>query len=281
MPAQKVSPAERGLILKLRKQRNLGARRIQSELRREHEMSLSLDTIHKVLTNASVKPLIRPLRKKEFIRYAKLIPGERVQMDTCTIAPGCYQFTAVDDFTRYRVLAVFPRRTANNTLQFLEQVVEEMPFPVQRFQTDRGREFFAVCVQEWMRGNSIKFLPIKPRSPHLNGKVERSQKTDLTEFWAVTSPKDAELELRLVEWQHYYNWQRPHGSLNGKTPMEIFFEKIHDTPFSDDVIALYDPGNERIKEALPGRLATSSVGPEGVGKSTRSKPSEQKQALKN
>jgi transposase InsO family protein len=212
-------------------------------------MPLSLDTIHKVLTNVSVKPLVRLPRKKNFIRYAKLTPGERVQMDTCKIAPGCYQFTAIDDCTRYRVLAIFPRRTAGNTLRFLEQVIEEMPFPIQRFQTDRGREFFAVCVQEWMKENSIKFRPIKPQSPYLNGKVERSQKTDLVEFWAVMSPKDEALDLRLAEWQHYYNWQRPHGSLNGKTPMDVFFEKINNTPFSDDVIALYNPGNERIKEA--------------------------------
>ena len=161
MPTKKVGPAERDLILMLRKQRNLGARRIQSELKREHAISFSLDTIHKVLTSAKAKPLIRPSRKKKFIRYTKLIPGERVQMDTCKIAPGCYQFTAVDDCTRYRVLAVFQRRTANNTLRFIEQVVEEMPFPIQRFQTDRGREFFAMVVQKWMRENSIKFRPIR------------------------------------------------------------------------------------------------------------------------
>jgi hypothetical protein len=94
MPAQKVGSAEWNLILKLRKQRNLGARRIQSEFRREHEMSLSLDTIHKVLTNASVKPLIWPPRKKEFVRYAKLIPGERVQMDTCKITVSVTQVTS-------------------------------------------------------------------------------------------------------------------------------------------------------------------------------------------
>lgn len=105
MPAKKVGSEEQELILSLRNHRNLGARRIQSELKRECERSLSLDTIHKVLTNANVKPLVRLSRKKEFVRYARPIPGERVQMDTCKIAPGCYQFTAVDDCTRYRVLA--------------------------------------------------------------------------------------------------------------------------------------------------------------------------------
>ena len=68
-------------------------------------------------------------------------------MDTCKIAPGLYQFTAVYDCTRYRVLRVYPRRTAAHTLDFLDCVIEEMPFPIQRIQTDRGREYFALKVQ--------------------------------------------------------------------------------------------------------------------------------------
>jgi hypothetical protein len=46
------------------------------------------------------------------------------------------------------VLGLYPRRTAANTLAFLEQVLEEMPFVIQRIQTDRGQEFFAYQVQE-------------------------------------------------------------------------------------------------------------------------------------
>lgn len=248
-PNRKIFEAEQALILELRRTRNLGARRLQSELLRQHDIRLSLDTIHKVLTQAAAKPLVRPARKKAIQRYSKLIPGERVQMDTCKIAPGCYQYTAVDDCTRYRVLAVFPRRTATNTLVFLEQVVEEMPFPVQRVQTDRGREFFAVSVQQWLMDSSIKFRPIKPRSPHLNGKVERSQKTDLDEFWSITKASDPELQLRLAEWQHYYNWHRPHGSLNGRSPMDVYFDKINDTPFREDVDLQYEPSKEHFREA--------------------------------
>jgi hypothetical protein len=45
------------------------------------------------------------------------------------VAPGLIQYTAVDDCTRVRVLAVYKRRTAANSLLFLERVIEEMPFP--------------------------------------------------------------------------------------------------------------------------------------------------------
>lgn len=69
-------------------------------------------------------------------------------MDTCKIAARRFQYTAVDDCTRYQVLGLFPARKAVFTLQFLERLVEEMPFPIQRVQTDRGREFFATAVQK-------------------------------------------------------------------------------------------------------------------------------------
>src|SRR5438876_82955 len=64
----------------------------------------------------------------------------------------------------------------------------------------------------------IKFRPIPPRSPHLNGKVERSQLTDLTEFWARHSPKEEGIHQRIEEWQFIYNYRRSHGGLGGKTP---------------------------------------------------------------
>ena len=248
-PNTKVGDEEKTLILKIRKTRKLGARRIQNEIFRLHDLSLSLATIHKVLSTNKVKPLVKRRRKAEYKRYSRPIPGDRVQMDTSKIAAGLIQFTAVDDCTRYRVLALFPRRTASNTLIFLDQVIDEMPFPIQRIQTDRGLEFFAVKVQKKMMESCIKFRPVKPGSPHLNGKVERSQKTDKDEFYSTIDLKDPDLEMQLAEWQHYYNWDRPHGSHNGKTPMEKYFELNVKTPFSDEAYENYFQSKERIQEA--------------------------------
>ena len=56
------------------------------------------------------------------------MPGDRVQIDVCKIVPAIYQYTAIDDCSRYKVLGVYPRRTAANTLDFLERLIEEMPF---------------------------------------------------------------------------------------------------------------------------------------------------------
>jgi transposase InsO family protein len=247
-PRLKLNEDVVGIILNIRKSRKLGARRIQNELKRLHAINLSLASIHKALVKNHVKPLLRIRSKTDYKSYQRPIPGDRVQCDTKKLAPGKYQYTAVDDCTRYRVLAIYNRRSAANTLLFLDKVIEEMPFPVQRIQTDRGREFFGLAVQKKLMEHCIKFRPIKPRSPHLNGKVERSQKTDLQEFYAIVDLADPELESQLQEWQHHYNWDRQHGSLNGRTPMEKYFDLRKKTPFLDEVEAAYDSEKERIQE---------------------------------
>lgn len=79
----------------------------------------------------------------------------------------------------------------------------------------------------------IKFRPIKPRSPHLNGKVERSQLTDKYEFYKLIPKKDrniVSLSPMLLDWQEFYNHKRPHASLNGKTPYEKLLELEHLIP---------------------------------------------------
>jgi transposase InsO family protein len=248
-PRLKVGVDEEKIITELREKRKLGARRIQNELKRLHNFKLSLSTIHKILTRNAVKPLKRPRKKQEIKRYERPIPGDRVQMDTCKIAPGKYQYTAIDDCTRYKVLGLYPRRTAANTILFLERVIEEMPFPIQRIQTDRGREFFAEVVQKELMKYCIKFRPNKPGSPHLNGKVERAQRTDLDEFYTTIDINDSHIDDLLGEWQHQYNWFRGHGSLDGKTPMDKFFELIDKTPFWYDVEHNYRPERERIQDA--------------------------------
>src|SRR3982751_3179298 len=246
-PARKVSEQERTWIAELRK-RGLGSRRIQSELKRSYELELSRPTIEKGFQSLEPRPrLVRRLTRKGRKRYAKEIPGERMQMDTCKIAPGLYQYTAIDDCTRIRVLALYKRRSAANSLLFLEKVIEEFPFPIQRIQTDRGREFFAYAFQERLIEYGIKFRPLKPASPHLNGKVERSQRTDLEEFYATVDLSAEDLADRLDDWPEQYNEFRVHGSLDGRTPWQVWYERAQRTPLFDEVEALYDESVERIR----------------------------------
>ncbi len=247
-PNLKITKELEALILGFRSKRKLGARRIQNELKRLHGISLSLAAIHKVLHRNKVKPLLRIRLKNSFKSYSRPIPGDRVQMDTKKLAPGKYQYTAIDDCSRWRVLGIYNKRTAANTILFLERVIEEFPFPIQRIQTDRGREFFGTKVQEKLMEYCIKFRPIRPRSPHLNGKVERSQKTDMQEFYSTVNLDDPELEDKLEQWQFHYNWHRPHGALNGRAPIDKLCELSYKTPIWDEVEANYDPSKEHFQE---------------------------------
>ena len=183
LAAQKVFADQEALILSLRRERRLGVKQLRNELIRQHDLTLSLDTIHRTLVRNGEQVLKRPRWRKGERRYSGPVPEDRVQMDVCKIRPGVYQYTAIDDCSRYKVLGVYSRATAANTLDFLERLIEEMPFPIQRIQTDRGREFFAEAVQQRLMDWAIKFRPIPPRSPHLNGKVERTQRADREEFW--------------------------------------------------------------------------------------------------
>ena len=247
-PGRKVFAEEEELILRLRRERRLGIKMLRNELARRHGLKLALDTIHKVLVRHGENQLRRPrLKRKGTRRYSRPVPGDRVQMDTCKIRPGLYQYTAIDDCSRWQVVGLYPRRTAANTRDFLKHVLQEMPFPVQRVQTDRGGEFFAYGVQDNLREQHIKFRPNRPRAPYLNGKVERVQRTALEEFWPTVDPKDPDLAAQLEQWRSFYNHHRPHSALGGSTPAERITELTATIPSLEAIHAAYDPSRESIR----------------------------------
>ncbi|WP_265014684.1 helix-turn-helix domain-containing protein [Wolbachia endosymbiont (group B) of Camptogramma bilineatum] len=90
-PLQKINESDEQLILHLRQTRKLGARRIQTELRRLYDLSLSLATIHKIFKKHDVSLLhVKRHYRKQVKRYNCKVPGERVQMDVCKISSGLY-----------------------------------------------------------------------------------------------------------------------------------------------------------------------------------------------
>jgi transposase InsO family protein len=142
-------------------------------------------------------------------RYSRPLPGDRIQLDTMKVASGRFQYTAIDDCIRLRVLGLYPARTAAHAVHFSEnRIMEGFPFPIQRVQTDRGAEF-GTAFHGALRQYCMKFRPTRPRAPHLNGKVERSQQTDWIEFYSSADLDDPTLPDRLEEWQFFYNWHRP------------------------------------------------------------------------
>lgn len=241
---RKVTPEHESLILEMRRTRQLGPKGLQRELLRLHQLRFSTRTIWKILHRHGVSVLKPHKRKHQFKRYTRPVPGDRVQIDTCKVGKNLYQFTAIDDCTRMRVLALYSSRSASNASHFVEnRLLKEFPFPIQRIQSDRGGEFIAEGFQDTLRENHIKFRPNRPRAPHLNGKVERSQRTDRMEFWSSVDTKAnrERLDEQLKEWQNFYNQQRTHSAIHCKTPQARFQELIDVLPSYEEVQAAYVP----------------------------------------
>jgi transposase InsO family protein len=103
----------------------------------------------------------------------------------------------------------------------MDYVIDRFPFRISTVRTDRGHEFQARF--HWhVEDQGIRHVYIKPHTSHLNGKVERSHRTDQTEFYQLlTYTDDVDLNEKLKAWENFYNYDRPHISLEGKTPYEV------------------------------------------------------------
>ena len=238
-----MTPEHEHILLEMRRTRHLGPKGLQRELRRLHGCSYSTATIWKLLFRHGVSVLRQSRKPKKPKRYNRPVPGDRVQLDTCKIGKKLYQFTAIDDCTRLRVLGLYHARDSKSAIHFLqERMLAEFPFPIQRVQTDRGCEFVSLNFQDALREQHIKFRPNRPAAPHLNGKVERSQRTDRMEFWSTVDCKadHADLEAQQREWQRFYNEERTHSALKTKTPAARLAEVASLIPSKEVVQAAFD-----------------------------------------
>ena len=137
-----------------------------------------------------------------------------------------FQYTAIDDATRIRALKINRRHTQENAIKFMDYVIAKFHFRIHTVRTDNGHEFQARF--HWHLADlGIRHVYIKPRSPGLNGKVERSHGTDEVEFYQLLSyTNDVDLNARLDQWELYYNYHRPHGGLKGKSPYKVLRGKM-------------------------------------------------------
>ena len=112
------------------------------------------------------------------------------------------------------------RRARKSSIDFIDYVIEKFPFRIHTVRTDRGHEWQAQF--HWhVEDNGIRHVYIKPRSSQLNGKVERSHRSDQEEFYQLlTYTDDVDLNKKLAEWERFYNFDRPHGAFAGRTPYE-------------------------------------------------------------
>ena len=95
------------------------------------------------------------------------LPGHRVQLDVKFIQPlpasqaGArrkhYQFTAIDDCTRLRVLRIYPKLNQQTAIQFVDYVLGRLPFRVEVIQTDiQSRWCLWRLVRSAGRGHALR-----------------------------------------------------------------------------------------------------------------------------
>jgi transposase InsO family protein len=226
-------------ILYLRQNYHFGPGKIADYLKRFHSVSVARSSVHRILGKHGMSRLPanqkhRP-HTKRWQRYEKPQPGHRLQMDVKFLEriPGTrkrlYQFTAIDDCTRIRVLKVYDACNQSTAIRFTEEVLRRLPFRVHVIQTDNGAEFQSRF--HWhVEALDIRHVYIRPRTPHLNGKVERSHRVDDQEFYQLLDHGGVTDDIHLFndklrEWEDYYNYHRPHGALDGQTPYERLLAK--------------------------------------------------------
>jgi putative transposase len=178
------------------------------------------------------RPLrLRPYAVRKPKQYQAIQPGDLVQVDTLDVRPlpGVIwkHFTARDIVSRWDVVQAHTRATAATATQFLDSLEQRMPFPIRALQVDGGSEFAAEFEQACQR-HGLRLFVLPPRSPKLNGAVERAQRTHSEEFYQVT-PHALDmptLNRELREWEKTYNTVRPHQALGYLTPQE-FLQQWH------------------------------------------------------
>lgn len=195
-----------------------GVHRLYAYLKAARLTTRSFSSVYRVLSRcgALVKRRRRP--KPNWILYAKAFPGERAQMDIKYLPEGRFQLTLIDDCSRLTAATVLNDRTQASVIEAMPRLLGAFPFELRCIQTDNGPEFER-GLSRWLAGRDIRHTRIRPRQPHLNGKVERVQRTITEEYWdGIISPPGPAWERGLQAYLELYNRRRPHRSLDYETP---------------------------------------------------------------
>ena len=207
-------------------------------LRRQGQMAVKLP---------NPKYIPKPYEKMRF-------PGERVQIDVKFVPEACivgdaagekfYQYTAIDEFSRWRYLEAFQEHSTYSSAQFLEHLIKAAPFKILCVQTVNGTEFTKRLLpgdngpslfETRLEQADIRHKLIRPYTPRHNGKVERSHRKDNEYFYALHkfySFEDFKNQLA-VRCRNYNRFPiRPLGWLS---PIEYLAKYTTDTSLAGSV----------------------------------------------
>jgi putative transposase len=238
------SPQQSAAVLALRRQYPRWGKDKLQRLLHKQNVSLSTSMVGRILAALKRRGvLVEPPRPAALTRQRRKLrrrpwatrkprfwpvrqPGDLVGLDTKQLRPvrgvGLHHFSARDVVSRWDVVEVHPQATAKAAAHFLDSLLERMPFPIAALQVDGGSEFAAEFEQACQQ-RQLPLFVLPPRSPKLNGHVERAHRTHNEEFYEVTPERWAlpELNRQLRAWENTYNTIRPHQALGYATPLEF------------------------------------------------------------
>lgn len=230
-------PEREKIILELRRQRQTGPQ-IARALR------MTLATVARILKRAGLHRLKRLDPPEPPNRYERARPGELLHLDVKKLGRICgrvghrihgdrttrvrgagweYAHVAIDDASRLAYVEVLPDERAATTVAFLKRALEwyrQLGIRVERILTDNGGNYRSYDFRGFCLSRGIRNFYTKPYRPRTNGKAERFIQT-LLRGWAYARPYTYSHFRRwaLRPWLRYYNYRRPHGSLDDQPPI--------------------------------------------------------------
>lgn len=175
---------------------------------RQRGYSRCIVSLWRVLKRMHMQPVKPPNPKYIPKPYEKMFyPGQRVQVDVKVVPSACivpdkdglkekfFQYTAIDEYSRFRFVAAFKEQSTYSSAQFLDMLVKAFPFKIECIQTDNGLEFIKDFAERKkgklslfearLKQLGIRHKLIRPYTPRHNGKVERSHRKDNEYFYAI------------------------------------------------------------------------------------------------
>lgn len=222
-------------IVELRKKRMTQARIAAYVL-------VSKATVSRVLKRAGLSLLsdIDPVEPVQ--RYEHANPGDLLHFDTKklgriekmghrvtgdrsgpTNAGWELLYVAIDDHARVAFTEIHPDETGRSSANFLRSAIayfRSLGITSRAVLTDNGSPFVARAFRDGCLALGIKHRRTRPYRPQTNGKAERFIQSALREWaYGFAYHHSTERAAMLNEWQHHYNWHRPHQGIGGVAPM--------------------------------------------------------------
>ncbi|UDF28475.1 UNVERIFIED_ORG: IS481 family transposase [Roseateles sp. XES5] len=158
-----------------------------------------------------------------FERTGHRITGNRTGQSKSRGIGWEFVHVSIDDAARVAFSQILPDERQESAVAFLEATIayyKSLGITVERVMTDNGSCYKSKALAMACRTLGLRHIRTKPYRPQTNGKAERFIQSALREWaYAVAYPTSHHRAAELPVWLHRYNWHRPHGSLDSKTPI--------------------------------------------------------------